>query len=68
MEPKLSKSLQDANYYLEKNKIEKTVSDVVNTAVQKRGPNPIITMIKYLASITPSEVLKDQGIIIRHND
>ena len=67
MEPKLSKSLQDANTYLEKNKIEKIISEAVNKAVQGREKSPIIAMIKYLISITPGEILDDQGIKVRHN-
>ena len=68
MEPKLSKSLQDANSYVEKNKIEKTISEAVNRAVQGRESRPIISMIKYLISVTPPDILESQGIIVNHLD
>jgi pimeloyl-CoA synthetase len=68
MEPKLSKSLLDANIYIEKNKIEKTVSEVLNKVVQSRNQRPLVTMIKILASMTPTEVLLEHGIKIRHNE
>ncbi|OMJ89646.1 hypothetical protein SteCoe_8187 [Stentor coeruleus] len=68
MEPKLSKLLQDANHYIEKNKVEKTISDTVNKVIQSRDKKPIIGMIKYLASITPPEVLSENGIHLRQHD
>lgn len=65
MEPKLSKQLYDANVYVEKNKIEKLISDLINQTVQSRNDKPIIYMIKTLASLTSPEILHENGIKIQ---
>jgi hypothetical protein len=64
MEPRLSKTLQEANNYLERHKIEKLVSEVLNKTVQSRDKEPVIRMIKVLASLTSPEVLFENGIRI----
>lgn len=64
MEPKLSKQLQDANYYLESHKVEKIVSEVLNRTVHSKDENPLVFMIKCLAEMTPAEVLDKNGISV----
>lgn len=68
METKLSKTLQDANVYLEKYKIDKIVSEIVNKAVHSRSSNPIPHMIKVLASMTPQDILLEHNIHITRDD
>lgn len=59
---KLNKAQAKAKEYVDKHKVEKLISEMVNSLVHTRDKKPIIYMIKYLANQCTKEELEDNGI------
>ena len=62
---KLNKAQARAQEYLDKNKIEKLISEMVNSLVHTRDKKPIIYMIKYLTNYCTQEELEQNGISVQ---
>jgi protein-arginine kinase len=59
---KLNKAQAKASEYVQKHKIEKLISEMVNSLVHTRDKKPVVYMIKYLANYCTQEELDDNGI------
>lgn len=58
----LSKAQEKAKLFIEEHKVEKVISEMLNSLVHARDPNPIIFMIKYLANLVTEQELNENGI------
>lgn len=58
----LSKAQEKARLFIEEHKVEKVISEMLNSLVHARDPNPIIFMIKYLANLVTEQELNENGI------
>ena len=61
---KLNKAQAKAKEYVDKHKIEKLISEMVNSLVHTRDKKPIVYMIKYLANHWTKEELEENGISV----
>lgn len=62
---KLNKAQAKAQEYVQKHKIEKLISEMVNSLVHTRDKKPIVYMIKYLTNYCTQEELEDNGIKVQ---
>jgi hypothetical protein len=62
---KLNKAQAKAKEYLGKHKIEKLISEMVNSLVHTRDKKPIVYMIKYLSNYCTQEELEQNGISVQ---
>lgn len=47
----LSKAQEKAKSFIEEHNVEKVISEMLNSLVHARDPQPVIFMIKYLANL-----------------
>lgn len=59
---KLNKAQAKAQEYVSKHKLEKLISEMVNSLVHTKDKKPIVYMIKYLANYCTQEELEENGI------
>jgi len=45
--------------------VEKIISEMINSLVHSKDPNPIIFMIKYLSNLTTEQELGEHGISVQ---
>jgi len=62
--PQLNKAQQRAKEYVDSNRVEKTISEMINSLVHTRDKKPLIFMIKYLANLCTKEELELNGISV----
>jgi hypothetical protein len=62
---KLNKAQAKAQEYVQQHKLEKLISEMVNSLVHTRDKKPIIYMIKYLANYCTQEDLDQNGISVQ---
>jgi hypothetical protein len=58
----LSRAQEKARLFIEEHKVEKVISEMLNSLVHARDPQPIIFMIKYLANLVSEQELNENGI------
>ena len=58
----LSKAQEKARSFIEEHNVEKVISEMLNSLVHARDPQPIIFMIKYLSNLVTEQELNDNGI------
>ena len=62
---KLNKAQAKAKEFVDKHKLEKLISEMVNSLVHTRDKKPIVYMIKYLANYWTQEELDQNGITVQ---
>jgi len=62
---KLNKAQAKAQEFVQKHKIEKLISEMVNSLVHTRDKKPVIYMIKYLSNYCTQEELEENGITVQ---
>lgn len=62
---KLNKAQAKAEQYVQTHKIEKLISEMVNSLVHTRDKKPIVYMIKYLSNYCTQEELEENGIQVK---
>jgi hypothetical protein len=58
----LSRAQEKAKSFIEEYQVEKIISEMLNSLVHSRDPNPIIFMIKYLSNLVTEQELEEHGI------
>ena len=59
-----NRAQEKAKTYMEEHRIERTISEMLNSLVHSHDSQPVIYMIKYLANRVPHEELRSAGIEI----
>jgi len=52
MSQQKQKAQENAKIFLNQHNVEKIISEMINSLVHSKDPNPIIFMIKYLSNLT----------------